>query len=85
MFTGLVQEVGEIRSLVPRGAVTSIGLVATQLAPQLRIGDSLQVRADAFDEVLVRDGLAVDQRHDAARLLARGRRPDQGNEVESEG
>jgi riboflavin synthase len=43
MFTGLIQEVGTVRGVAPRGEAVDLQLWAPQLAPQLAAGDSLAV------------------------------------------
>ena len=41
MFTGIVQELGEVREIVPAGEAVRFSLKAPLLSPRLKIGDSV--------------------------------------------
>lgn len=79
MFTGIVEAVGEVASLEPRGAVVRMVVRAPALAKQVRLGDSVAVSGACLTiaredpERLVFDAVAETLERTALGDLAPGR------------
>ena len=90
MFTGIIESVGTLAALEPRGSVVGVAVDAPAIAPGVRIGDSIAVNGtcltvtridagrlhfDAVRETLERTALG-DQRVGARLNLERAMRAD---------
>jgi riboflavin synthase len=90
LFTGIIEAVGTLAVLEPRGSVVGVGIDARAIAPGVRIGDSVAVNGtcltvtridagrlhfDAVRETLERTALG-DQRVGARMNLERAMRAD---------
>jgi riboflavin synthase alpha subunit len=69
MFTGLIREIGSLRSIAPRGGIVRLEVAAPLTAAAARAGDSIAVDGICLTVVAVRRGLfAVEAASETRRL-----------------
>jgi len=69
MFTGLIREIGRLRSVAPRGGVARLEVAAPRTAAAAQTGDSIAVDGICLTVVAVRRGLfAVEAASETRRL-----------------